>query len=135
MEPVSLNVSPEIIKKIVEERIHAEIVKVLDGQTGLVDAMVKKVLELRVDKYGKESNYSSDNKYSWLEAMMGNVVREAAQQAMQGWAVQNKANIEKAMIRELNKSTSLFVKTFTESVVKVAGDQYAFQININPKEK
>jgi hypothetical protein len=73
---MSLNLSADMIKPIIEKTIQANVLSALNGWEGVVADMVNAVLTTKVDKNGNISDYSSENRYSWVEANLNRRVKE-----------------------------------------------------------
>lgn len=73
---MSLNLSADMIKPIIEKTIQANVLSALNGWEGVVADMVNAVLTTKVDKNGDISDYSSENRYSWVEVNLNRRVKE-----------------------------------------------------------
>lgn len=74
---VSMQVSPEIIKPIIEAKIKEAISAALGGPDAIVKEVVNRVLTQKVSANGSVSSYSSDNKYNWIDAVVTKQIEEA----------------------------------------------------------
>lgn len=73
---MSLNLSADMIKPIIEKTIQANVLSALNGWEGVVTDMVNAVLTTKVDKNGNISDYSSENRYSWVEVNLNRRIKE-----------------------------------------------------------
>ena len=63
---VNLNVDKDYLQEAVKQTVLMGISESLNGKNEIVSQIVKSVLDTKVDKTGKISSYSSDNKYTIL---------------------------------------------------------------------
>ena len=73
---MSLNLSAEMIKPIIEKTIQANVLSALNGWEGVVADMVNTVLTTKVDETGKISRYSNENRYTWIEINLNRRIKE-----------------------------------------------------------
>lgn len=73
---MSLNLSADMIKPIIEKTIQANVLSALNGWEGVVTDMVNTVLTTKVDENGKISSYSSENRYTWIEVNLNRRIKE-----------------------------------------------------------
>ena len=73
---MSLNLSADMIKPIIEKTIQANVLSALNGWEGVVTDMVNTVLTTKVDKNGVISCYSSENRYTWIEVNLNRRIKE-----------------------------------------------------------
>jgi len=83
MSDVNLTISKEVVTPIVEAKIKEAILLALGGGDVLIDKVVNNILTQKVAANGTVSNYSSDNKYSWMEIAVTNSINNAARLAIQ----------------------------------------------------
>lgn len=100
---VSLEVSEDMIKALIEKRISAAIVGALGDSTKVLESAVTLALRQKVSNNGSISRYSSDNKFEFVEVMAGEAIRKAAKKAMQDWLTQNSEKVRDAVIKEMKK--------------------------------
>ena len=73
---MSLNLSADMIKPIIEKTIQANVLSALNGWEGVVTDMVNTVLTTKVNSSGNISEYSCENKYTWLEVNLNRRIKE-----------------------------------------------------------
>ena len=72
---IDLNVDNNYLNEAVKSIVMTGIAETLDKDK-IVNGLVKAVLETKVDKEGRISSYSSDNRYTLLEVYVNNIIRE-----------------------------------------------------------
>ena len=98
---VSLKIDEAMVSSVIEKQIQAAIVQQLGNQDDLIAHAVKVVLSQKVNNEGKVDEYSSYNKYDFLEVLAGKSIREAAEAALHEWLDENKGKIRDAVLKEL----------------------------------
>lgn len=132
-ELVSLNVSETMIKDIVSKQIQQAIVRELGNAEEYMSALVKNALHEKVSSTGKVSNYSSDNKYDYLDILLKNNIQEAAKKALQEYIEENSDLLKTALKKELEKEAnrSALVGAFINGASKAF--EYSWNFNCNVK--
>lgn len=100
-EMVSLKIDQTMISSVLTKQIQAAIVAQLGDQDKLIAQAVKVALSKKVDRNGKVSDYSSDNRHDFLEILATNSIHGAAKEALQEWLQQNSEKIKEAVLEEL----------------------------------
>ena len=115
---VSLQISDDMIRPIIEKKISAGIITALGGEETLIEQAVTLALRQKVDQRGKTSQFRSDNKYDWLEIMTSNAIREAAKEAMAIWLAENSEKVRTAVLKEMKKPKRVnsIARAFADSV-------------------
>ena len=85
-DQVDIKISEGLVKGIIESKIQTAIVESLSGESTLIEKVVAAALQAKVDASGKRSNYSSDNKFTFLEVLCRKTLQDAAKLAIQQWA-------------------------------------------------
>lgn len=133
MSDVEIKVNGDMIKGIVESKIQAAIMTELSkNPTQIIEAMVNTAINHKVDQSGRVSNYSYENKFSWVEAQFNQIVRKVAEESLLKWVEGQKSEIEKIMMKELSKQKTPMVKSFIDSFVAQAKNQYGFKVEVKP---
>jgi hypothetical protein len=90
------------------------------------------VLNTKVDKSGKISTYSSDNKYTLLEFYVMKMIKEVTAEELQNLVNERREEITKAIRTELAKKTTYnkFVDKFIENVADAVNNTWVPKIEI-----
>lgn len=110
---IDLNVDNNYLNEAVKSIVMTGIAETLDKDK-IVNGLVKAVLETKVDKEGKISSYSSDNRYTLLEVYVNNIIREIVKEEMKKLVEEKRTKMQEIIRRELNKRATLdkFVDAF-----------------------
>lgn len=98
---VQLGISPELIKPVIETHIKAAIVEAFGGAEELIAKVVRNVLEQKVSANGTISNYSSDNRYQWLDIVITQQIRAAVEEEVRNQVKESSSAIREALVEEL----------------------------------
>jgi len=129
---VSLKISPEVVKPIIEAKIESAIISALtDGKAEMINGVVGRMLELKVNKDGKVGNYSSDNKYTFIEALCMKAIREAAQRAIVQWVEKNEPAIQSAIEQQFAKKRGGMAKAFIDGLTESIKSSWRFGVDVN----
>lgn len=134
-EMVSLNIDEKAIFPIIEKQIQAAIVANLGNTTDLVERMVGLALHVKVGVNGNRAKYDSDNKYDFMEAIVGKTIRDAATGAMNDWLAQNSEKIRAAVLKELKKPSrqTTMAKAFADAVESAVRCDFRMSCNVDFK--
>ena len=110
---IDLNVDNNNLNEAVKSIVMTGIAETLDKDK-IVNGLVKAVLETKVDKEGRISSYSSDNRYTLLEVYVNNIIREIVKEEMKKLVEEKRTKMQEIIRRELNKRATLdkFVDAF-----------------------
>ena len=115
-EMVSLSVSNEMVRSVLDQQISAAIVAALGDSDRLLENVVSLALNQKVDKDGKPCGYGE--KYAFVDVMAKHSVQDAAKEAMKTWLTENSEKIKEAVIKEMKKPKRVnsIAKAFADAV-------------------
>lgn len=111
---LDLNIDQDYLAEAVKQTVMMGISEALNVKNEIVSQIVKMVLSTKVDKNGKVSNYSSDNKYTLLEFHVRKAIEEITREELQALVNERKPEITQAIRAELAKKVNYtkFVDSF-----------------------
>lgn len=126
------NIDQDYLAKAVEQTVMIGIAESLNGKNEIVSQIVRSVLNTKVDKYGKISSYSSDNKHSILEFYVSKMIREVTEEEMQKLVDEHREDITKAIRAELSKKVNYnkFVDAFIENISSAVSNSWCPRIEV-----
>ena len=132
MDQVDIKVSPDLIQGIVERKVQTAITEALSNEKCLVERVVTAALEMKVRQDGKVSRYSSDNKFTYLEALCNQLIRDAAKTAIKEWAEGRKQELKAEFLRQLQtkKTSKILVRACVDGIVNAVGNKWMFSVNV-----
>lgn len=98
---MSLNLSADMIKPIIEKTIQANVLSALNGWEGVVADMVNTVLTTKVNENGKISSYSGDNRYTWLEINLNRRIKELVENEVKKQIEESAGAIREAVRKQI----------------------------------
>lgn len=129
---LDLNIDQDYLTEAVKQTVMIGISESLNGKNEIVSQLVKMVLSTKVDKDGKISSYSSDNKYTLLEFHVRRAIEEITREELQALVNERKPEITQAIRTELAKKVNYtkFVDSFFVGVESALKDTWVPKINI-----
>lgn len=130
-ETATVAIPNDVIQPIVAARIQAAIVESLGKTPALIEAAVVASLGMKVDSKGKVSSYSSENRYTVLEAMTYQYLQEAALEALQEYLAKAKDQVRARVIKELEKKSNSLAAALVDGLAKAIDTAYGHSITVN----
>ncbi|MGJ1499658.1 hypothetical protein ACR79R_20265 [Sphingobacterium spiritivorum] len=133
---VSMQVSPEIIKPIIETKIKEAIAAALGGPDAIVKEVVTRVLTQKVNSKGNVSSYSSDNKYNWIDAVVTTQIEEAVKEQIKDQMIKANGLIQKEVEKFLlsKKGSSQIASLLCSSMANSIGSLYRTSVKVEFSE-
>ena len=98
---VSLTIGKEIVNPIVEAKVKEAVIAALGGSENVVEMVVNNIMNKKVSENGTVSNYSSENKFDWLDVIVKQKIQEAAKEEIVKIIGESTSNIKDEIIRVL----------------------------------
>jgi len=136
-EMASLKINNDIILPVIEKQIQAAIVANLGNHEELIGKMVSLALHAKVNDKGYiDTQYSSYNKYDFLEVLTSTAIQEAARNALTDWLHVNSQKIRSALFAELAKPTrqKSMAKAFADADETSITSKWHMNCTVNFKE-
>lgn len=134
MSDVQLTISSDVVKPIVEAKIHAAIVQEFGKQEQLMASIVNMALQTKVDSDGKYGRgYSSDKSY--IEWVVNKAICGSAQQALTEYVEQNKPKIVAAFKRHLTTKIDDIAAQMVSCFIENTKNQYNVSVAVNVAKK
>nr|DAP03736.1 MAG TPA: hypothetical protein [Caudoviricetes sp.] len=130
---VNLNVDKDYLQEAVKQTVLMGISESLNGKNEIVSQIVKSVLDTKVDKTGRISSYSGDNKYTILEFYVNQMLTEIVKEEIKSMIEEKRGECAEIIRKELNKKANInkFVDNFIDSTSKTLDTAWKTTININ----
>jgi hypothetical protein len=101
MADVNLTISQDIVKPIVEAKIKEAIILALGGGEKVVEGVINTVLHQKVNSEGRLSQYSSDNKHSWMDVVITETIKNMVKEQVKELLQESSVEIGKALKKKL----------------------------------
>jgi F0F1-type ATP synthase delta subunit len=135
MSDVQLSISNEIVKPIVEAKIQAAIISELEKSADVIESMVSKALTDSCNEKGQKDQYSSYNKFTFIERCCYTAVQEQAKEALKQYLENNRQKLFDAMKKQISKRVDDIACAFADSMIEHAKSQYGFTVELKVQEK
>ena len=134
---LGLQIDKQVIQNIVNNAVTTAIASALDSKNDVVAKIVKAALEVRVDKDGKVSCYSSENKYNIVESFVNKAIQEEAREAISEVINEKREEIRKILRKQFmaTKTFNHFVDAFIESTKGALESEYYTTVSINMEKR
>lgn len=134
---LDLNIDQDYLANAVQQSVMMGIAESLNGKNEIVSQIVKMVLNQKVDKSGRISSYSSDNKYTLLEYYVMKMLKEVTAEEMQKMVDEHREDITKAIRGELAKKVNYnrFVDAFINNVSSAVSNSWCPRIEVSFQSK
>lgn len=130
---MSLNLSADMIKPIIEKTIQANVLSALNGWEGVVVDMVNTVLTAKVNKDGKISSYSGDNRYTWIEINLNRRIKELVENEVKKQIEESAEAIREAVRKQITSKagSNAVAKAVVDGLIGSFENNWNSTINIS----
>ena len=136
-EVVSFEIDKEIINRIVEKKMGAQLVEALGQGNAIIERIVSHALSVKVNSKGELTTGSSYDSYDFIERMATKSIQEAAREVFQDWLKENIEKLRSAVKTELDKPSTKrkIAKTFVSAAEKSFECNWNMDCTITFKEE
>jgi hypothetical protein len=128
---MNINVSPDLVEPIIKAQLQTAIVRQLQSDENLIPKLVEAALLDKVDESGKKNkNYSSSNKYLFIDILCKKAIQEAAKVAMKEYIEDNQDTLKRVIKKQLREQESTIAKIFVDGLVDGVQAQWSFNVKI-----
>lgn len=129
---LDLNIDQDFLADAVRQTVMMGISESLNGKNQIVSQIVNSVLNTKVDKSGKISSYSTDNRYTLLEFYVMKMIREVTAEELQALVDEHREDITKVIRAELAKKANYnkFVDAFISNISSAINNTWCPKIEI-----
>lgn len=125
----TLTIPKDVLQPIIDAHVSKAISEALGGHARLIEEAVAFALNCKVDtRDGKPSNY--DTKVTFLQWIVNNAIREAAQKAVTEQIAADVEHVKKIVTREIKNQRSVLTRQLIENIAKAATDASRFDIKV-----
>lgn len=117
-------------EQMAREAIAAHLTEALVGADETVKKIVVAAMTQKVNEKGHRDNYDYNNKYSFVEWMAQDLIRQATLDVLKTKVEALRPAIEKAVESELKRSVKEASKALTESFISTARHGYGITVNL-----
>jgi uncharacterized protein YajQ (UPF0234 family) len=132
MSGMTLSVDDNLVRPVIEKEIQAAIVRELGKSDQMIAEVVRKVMEMKVDREGKPSTYGSDTPY--LEWAFKSAIHDATKKAISKWIEENSPAIEAELQKQFVKQKGEFSKAIVGQLLGAVSNKWQFSVNVKLPE-
>lgn len=134
---VSLSIPKEVTGPIVAAKIQEAITAALGGADKIVEAVVHRICNERVDATGKTSQYSSDNKHSWIDYHVTSLLQNQIKAEMQKQLEVSAETIKAELVKQIasKKGSSLIASALLAAFSGTFADSWASKVEVKFETK
>lgn len=136
---VSLNIPKEISQPIVAAKIQEAVLAALGGADKIIETLIHKICNTMVNPAdGKTSGYSNDNKMSWIDYQVTNIIESAVKAEVNKQLAEGALPVKEALIKVMqsksgsNKIAEAILEGLTGKMAKEGMD---FKVDFSFKAK
>jgi hypothetical protein len=96
---------------------------------------VTQALNLKVDAEGKATKESYYVKGTYIDFVVGKLIRNAVDEALKAWVIENQEKIKDRLMVALKKQNSRLAAAIVNGLAKSIENSYDFECNVNFREK
>lgn len=130
---LDLKIDEKYIGEIVSNVVKSSIVEALGKKDELVHTAVKTMLMTKVDKNGKVSNYSNENKFNLIDYYVHSTVTEICKEMAVEIIQENRESIKKELKMQLSSERSIeaFTKSMIDNTIENLNSEWRPSIQVN----
>ena len=104
---MSLSISKEMLTPVIEQQVKAMMATILGGQEQIVDTIIKRILETKVDSNGRPNSYSDGKTY--FEWLLKDEITKAVKELIAEEMKSKVSNIKKAIKKQIQSESGATV--------------------------
>ena len=104
---MSLSISKEMLTPVIEQQVKAMMATILGGQEQIVDTIIKRILETKVDSNGRPTSYSDGKTY--FEWLLKDEITKAVKELIAEEMKSKVSNIKKAVKKQIQSESGATV--------------------------
>lgn len=122
----SFSLDQELLNPIIETHIKGAIANILGNPEQVMEKVITQIMTHKVNERGDISNYSSDNRYNYVDVVFRNVITKVAKEEIENWAKTNADTIRESIRKQLStkKAQDSFAKSVVDGLVRCVGNNY-----------
>ena len=133
---VDVKVGADLVRPIIEAKIHAAVVEALKSTPQVTEQIVARMLTTRCDRSGKVSEYHSHNKHTIVEVVMMKTIEGEVQKVLADWVEKSKPQIAESFRRQLEKKSQVnaLTKAFLAAITEAMQSKWRMSITYDNGE-
>ena len=134
---MSLQISQDFIDNLAKDLVQESLIETLNGKDDIVRQIVSQILSVRVNQDGIISNYSCDNKFTYLQYLVNKMIKEEVISVAQEVLTERRAEIREHIRKEMSKKATIdkFYDAFFSNITNNLDSRYDTKIEVNIDKK
>lgn len=127
---VSVEISEDLVRPIIEAKIHAAIAREMaKDRDDLLEKLVQGAMVQKCNTHGQVSQYSYDNNTTFIEVITKQAIQNAAREAMREFMADNTTRIKELVKKEFSKKQATLAKAMVDGMVENMKSDYRFTVD------
>lgn len=133
MDTVNIEISKDLIKPIIEQKIKSAMIEALGDSAVFMDKIIHAVLNEKVDDKGQKNQYSSYNNLTFVDWVMRDSIQKAVHLAVTEWVTENQALIKESLksILEKKGARDAMAKAMVEGLVNATKNRWGISASFS----
>ncbi len=128
MSDVNISINKDLIKPIIEAKINTAIVEALEGRESIIEDVVTKMLNEKVDERGEKSRYSSS--IPFIQWLCENAIRDAAKQAVKNYISSSNETLINIIQEILKTNTKSIAASLINSFINATKSDWTMKVDL-----
>lgn len=134
---MSLEISQDYIDNLTKDLLTQSLIETLDAKNTIVEGIVSSILSVKVNEDGKISNWSNDNKYTFLEYLVRKMIRDEVRSVAEEVLNEKRDDIRKSIRKEMSSKATIdkFCGAFFSTVIDGLESSYKTSIDVTVQKE
>ena len=129
---VSLVLSSEVVKPIIEAKVSGAIREALGDNGGqILKSVIDRILGQKYNATGEVDTYASRNAYTIVDVLAMRSIHNAVNEIIEEWVKEHQPAIKKALEKQLTYKRGAVAKTLIDGLVESLSSTWSFQVKVN----
>lgn len=102
---VNLSIPKEVTQPIVAAKIQEAVLAALGGADKIVEGIIHNICNTKVDSKGQVSSYSNDNKQTWIDFHVTNIIQDAVKAELKRQLDEGALPVKDALIKVMQSKS------------------------------
>lgn len=134
-DQVDIKISEDLVRSIIEAKVHTAITEALSDKKGVVERVVSAALSRKVNSKGQKPDSYDRDPLTYMEYLCRKLISRATETAIEKWVESRHAVLEAEFLRQLQtkKTSSAMVRACVDGFQEAAKQSWRFQV-VFPKD-
>ncbi|MCS4277912.1 DNA gyrase/topoisomerase IV subunit B [Mycetocola sp. BIGb0189] len=133
---LSMNIDPSMIEAVIKANVETAMLSALgndEEKSQILDAIVRNAMNDKVDASGNRSRYDSENKYTFIEVQVRDMVQRLTKEAVTEFVEKNTPALKREIKKAIESGSSGIAEKLVSSfsAAATADWRYKFHVTAN----